>query len=406
MAVRGSQALALLGRHPYLPGAAELLGPAGAPTLRELVTSPVYEGVRAAARATLEQAAGSPAVPVERTPEGALDGPSSYLSFQYCRMLLAMPILPRALYRRWCLHIAKSSWGILGTEAEEGSGPSSIRGELPFLAAQLGMSVTDGGGGSMEISLPSYLHMASQIREGHFRLAKQRLDGRGHVLVTSRRAARLLQEGIRLYLLTMPPLALQPALVQLLEVEEGEFLAELSRRTPLLGTSAVGAFNPDHFPPCIREMRAIMQRGENLSHFGRFTLAAFLHRIGANLEYLIECYRGAPDFDEDVTRYQLEHITTHDDGKGYTPPECATVVTNGLCFKERDETRPSLCLDPNLRRPMNYYIRRGKLFPAQVAPSDGRPVDGSGLASDQEVEKKQVQRTEAHPKQRNGKGQP
>ncbi len=322
------------------------------PNLRDLLESPfpLFAQARTRAEADLRQSASGPAS--EDAAEGAELGMGElgYLTFQYARILLAMPGVPQALYRRWCLYTAKSAWRTL------------IRGEiepeeLVTLAGLLGLSARVAEPGRIGFSVPSYVHMATPIREAVYRLAQQDVV-HGEVIVSQRRASRLLQEAIRLHLLSMPRVHLEPAVVERVALQKGTLLEDLQRLTPTPGGERPGSFEPALFPPCVVEMRAMMERGENLSHFGRFTLAAFLHRVGADREYIVDCFRGAPDFDEEITRYQVEHITTRDEGKGYSAPDCANVRANGLCFKERDTTQPSLCLDPGLRHPGNYYFRR------------------------------------------------
>jgi len=135
-------------------------------------------------------------------------------------------------------------------------------------------------------------------------------------------------------------------------------------------------------------MQRTLERGENLSHAGRFCLAAFLHRVGASFETIVDAFRGAPDFDESVTRYQVEHITLRDGGRGYEPPECATLRSHGLCARDGDPDGPTpvdrapdpRCFEPSLKHPLQYYRRRsgtvavGELASAPAAPaaSDGR----------------------------------
>ena len=389
MAIRGTPALILFFRHPYLPGAGSLLGPKGGPSVRDLAESPVYEEVRRQSHIELDHAIGSPATPLFPLRDAESDPATAFLAFQYCRLLLSMPKTSPTLFRRWCLSTAKSAWGNLVSPGDSAE-PDLRTGELGFVARELDLSLSELGDRGVRISVPSYVHMASQIRESQFRLARQQLDGTGGVIVTRKRAARLLQEGIRVYLLSLPQIDLAPGLAELLEREEGGYLTELNRRTPLAGDSSPGIFNPGFFPPCFREMKAIMERGENLSHFGRFSLAAYLHRLGAGMDYMVDCYRGAPDFDEEVTRYQLEHITRHDDGNGYTPPECATIATNGLCFKDRDTAR--LCIDPGLKSPMNYYLRMARSARAQGPPSVDPAVEAGGLPRENEVQKKHIER--------------
>ena len=394
MAIPGTPSLTFYSRHPYLPGADALLGRRGIPSVRDLAESPVYAEVRRQARASLDHAIGNPATPRPSLPEAESDPATAFLSFQYCRLLLSMPKVSPTLFRRWCLATAKSAWGNLVAPGNPGD-PDLRSGELTFVANELGLSVSETGDKGVCISVPSYVRMAAHIRESHYRLARQKLDGSGGVIVKPQRAARLLQEGIRVYLLSLPHIELSPALVGLLDQQEGEYLTELNRRIPLVGDASPGVFNPAFFPPCIREMKATMERGENLSHFGRFSLAAYLHRLRAGMDFMVECYRGAPDFDEEVTRYQLEHITHHDDGKGYTPPECATIVTNGLCFKERDTA--GHCKDPSLKNPMNYYLRMVRSDRTQSAPRVDGAEGAGGLSREDKVKKEHIEGAPSEP---------
>ncbi|HEV2449577.1 MAG TPA: hypothetical protein VGU43_04095, partial [Thermoplasmata archaeon] len=166
---------------------------------------------------------------------------------------------------------------------------------------------------------------------------------------------------------------------------EGEFLAEVARRAPPPAPrSSVGPLVAAAFPPCIRYMRRSLDAGENLSHSGRFALAAFLHKVGANADTIVDSFRGAPDFDEGVTRYQVEHITSRDGGEGYAPPECATLRTHGHCMWNGDPAAPEpadrapdgLCHESWLHHPLQYYRARASRGGAR--PEDRRAAPAPG----------------------------
>ncbi|EQD37147.1 DNA primase, large subunit, partial [mine drainage metagenome] len=115
------------------------------------------------------------------------------------------------------------------------------------------------------------------------------------MVVRPARAARLLEEAIRRAL--ADPVPLQEAVVQFVREREAELFGTLATRMPLPTArpgGPAGQLLPDRFPPCIRKMRRTLQAGENLSHAGRFALAAFLHRAGADPETIVDAYRGAP----------------------------------------------------------------------------------------------------------------
>lgn len=107
----------------------------------------------------------------------------------------------------------------------------------------------------------------------------------------------------------------------------------------------------DIFPPCIRKLISDLSRGANLTHMGRFTLTTFLNGIGYNKKKIFDMYNRSPDFDVNKTIYQITHITSKQDGKGYTPPSCAAMKTNGLCV-EGD----NLC--QYIKHPLNYYNKK------------------------------------------------
>ncbi len=363
MAVRRSAApldsASLYAEYPFLPGAESLLRDPSW-TVRSLFEDRRYDPARGLGRARILAAADDPRA-VNEVAEFADASPEvRYLSFVFARVTLACaPSL--AGLRRWAVAESKRSSARLerlsGAEQEE---------EILAVSAKMQVGMSPGPGG-VAVPLVEYLRLAAPIREADFRLVRQDVR-RGEVEVRSARAARLLEEAIRRRL--AEPLPLNEDVVRFVRERESELFAQLAARMPLptarTGVSG-GALRADRFPPCIRKMRRTLQQGENLSHAGRFALAAFLHRAGADPETIVDAYRGAPDFDESITRYQVEHITQHDGGAGYTPPECETLRSHGLCAREGDPTAAEpadrvpdpLCFEERLHHPLQYYQIRG-----------------------------------------------
>ena len=87
----------------------------------------------------------------------------------------------------------------------------------------------------------------------------------------------------------------------------------------------------------------------------------------------MDLYRMAPDFREDMTRYQVEHITGGS-GTEYTAPSCKTMMTYGNCSGKNP-----MC--EWVTHPLSYYrkalARKAKL---QVAPAV-TPESGEGKPS-------------------------
>ncbi len=359
MAIRGSPAAldgtALFAEYPFLPGA-DVLVEGESLSVRALLEEPAYGRAREIGRARVRAGQDDPrgesgvAELANATPE------ERYLSFLVARLVLSSAPSAAGL-RRWAVSEAKRSH----VRLQRASGP-----ELEEVARLLGY-VFEARPGGVRVDLTDYVRLAAPVREAEFRLPAQEVD-HGAVVVPPARAARLLQEAVRRELSV--PVPLSPELVGIVRTREAELLEEVARRLPSVverGRPSAVTVRRDRFPPCIRRMQRTLERGENLSHSGRFCLAAFLHRVGADEETIVDAFRGAPDFDESVTRYQVEHITHRDDGRGYEPPECDTLRSHGLCARDgdpeglepSDRSRDPLCFEPTLKHPLQYYRRKG-----------------------------------------------
>ena len=368
MAIRGTATRlgddALFADYPFLPGAEALLGREQL-SVRGLLEEPAYERVRAIGRARVLAAQDDPrgATALEELAKAPAE--VRYLSFLFARLVLSAAPTAGGL-RRWSVAEAKRAHERLKAVAPA---------DLEEVARRLGFPLA-AEGDKMAFTVADYVRLATPIREAEFRLATQELrDGR--VTVAPARASRLLQEAVRRALAV--PLALTPEVVRTVRDREGELLEEVARRLPAPVGRPGGPARPlrrEWFPPCIRKMQRTLERGDNLSHAGRFCIVTFLHRSGASFETIVDAFRGAPDFDESVTRYQVEHITLHDGGRGYEPPECDTLRSHGLCAREGDPDAPQpgdrqrdpICYEPTLRHPLQYYRRRGG---TPVVPGEG-----------------------------------
>jgi DNA primase large subunit len=372
MAGRSSAALrderSLFAAYPFLPGAEALLG-GEVVSVRGLLEEPAFERARSIGRARVLAAADDPRALRNVAELDAAEPEVRYLSLLFDRIVLAAAPSPAAL-RRWAVAESKRVHARL-TEVPVD--------ELVEVAGRLGFPIEARPGNRVAFRLVDYLRLAVPVREADFRLARQDVE-HGWVVVGRVRGARVLQEAVRVRLGVPVPLA--EDVRALVRTRESELLGELALRLPApvaRTAGTVGTLRPELFPPCIRKMRRTLEAGENLSHAGRFALAAFLHRAGADFETIVDAYRGAPDFDESVTRYQVEHITHHDGGAGYEPPECDTLRSHGLCFRDGDpgasapvdRARDPLCHEPWLRHPLQYYRARGGRV-TEPAGSDAR----------------------------------
>jgi len=198
---------------------------------------------------------------------------------------------------------------------------------------------------------PYFLRNAANIQDEKWKLAN-RLMLKGEVYITKNEASRLLQEEVRRYIegkLNIEVRALPQNVMERVERLKRLFT---EMRGKIQTEEIPKEVMIDAFPPCIRELRKSALAGRHISHVGRFTLTSFLINSGMTVENVIECFRSASDFNERMTRYQVEHIAG---GRGsrtkYIPPKCDTLRTHGVC-PGMDEN----C--SRIRHPLTYYKRK------------------------------------------------
>ncbi len=87
-------------------------------------------------------------------------------------------------------------------------------------------------------------------------------------------------------------------------------------------------------PPCIDHLYKVLNNGENLPHSARLLLATFLLFSGKSIEEIIEIFKKLPDFNERITRYQLEHLSgKKGSSKKYFVPSCEKIKLENLCYE-------------------------------------------------------------------------
>ncbi len=128
-------------------------------------------------------------------------------------------------------------------------------------------------------------------------------------------------------------------------------MKKLYRENHAKRTMELGEIDFRLFPPCVKEYLKELKDGVNLPHIARLTLASFLHKVGMKSETIAELFKTAPDYDPRVTEYQVKHIAGEISGVEYSPPKCATLQANHICYKGDD----TLCNQEWLRHPLWYY---------------------------------------------------
>jgi DNA primase large subunit len=240
------------------------------------------------------------------------------------------------LLRRYALAEAKLAFRRMQHEKEG----------LVVLANDLGINPQ--GQGPWKIHFSEYIRAAHRMRSPKWKLTNRDLS-EGYLTVTDVELSRLLEEAIREKVLNGLPVSVDERICQGLE----EYLAPVKRDLEALAAKQkidLGEVKEGAFPPCIKKMLSEVSKGINLAHSARFALVSFLLQINMTPDEVIALFATSPDFDQDRTRYQVEHIAGAT-GTRYKPPACATMATYGNCPGEDDLCR-------RIRHPLSYYERR------------------------------------------------
>jgi DNA primase large subunit len=204
------------------------------------------------------------------------------------------------------------------------------------------------------LNFADYLRNITHLREKKWKLIN-RLLVNGKVYLTRSETARLLSEEVRrriekrLEVKGLPKFSSKIA-------QSAEKIKKLSLEK--IGKNEMESFPKvmveTAFPPCIQSLYQAFSSGRHLSHIGRFTLTSFLVSIGMPTESVIELFKNISDFNERMTRYQVEHIAGERGSRtSYVPPRCDTLRTHGVCMSPDELCR-------KVRHPLNYYRIRLK----------------------------------------------
>jgi DNA primase large subunit len=199
------------------------------------------------------------------------------------------------------------------------------------------------------LNFTDYLRNTTHLRDKKWKLVNRHLT-KGKVYLTARETARILSEEVRKHMekrLEIKDLQKLPQIIAETAEKIKKLAVEKIGLTEMEGLPKIIAQSA--FPPCIGALYAAFTSGRHLSHIGRFTLTSFLVNIGMQPDAVVALFKNISDFNEKLTRYQVEHIAGDRGSRTrYIPPRCDTLKTHGVC------TNPdALCRSIN--HPLTYY---------------------------------------------------
>jgi DNA primase large subunit len=269
------------------------------------------------------------------------------LSYPYARILVSV-IDDRFLTKRYALAESVRLNHLLKDES-----PATIL----HIARSLGVNSTFEDN-RLKMHFPDYLTFSTRIKSQDWKLVNAELFS-GYVFLPQEKFGRLLQNALQDRIEGELPLPVPDDIKKAVSEDVKRINTSLSEIKNRFNPQMTGELEEGDLPPCMRTLLANVQNAVNLPHAGRFALVSFLHAIGMTTEGMMALFSRSPDFNESMTLYQVKHITGESTGgEGYTPPECGTMRTNGICYNP-----DSLCAREWMTHPLKYYrakTRSGK----------------------------------------------
>jgi DNA primase large subunit len=178
-----------------------------------------------------------------------------------------------------------------------------------------------------KVRVVDYLARASHFHEQEWKLIN-RLVHSGYVYLDADETVRLIRNELSVLIYDKVKGMTLPTLPQGIKSKANELRLKLFSRYERRGLAAV-----TEYPPCVKHALEVMNRGENLPHSARVMLATYMLAIGKPVEEIVLMFENAPDFNEKITRYQVEHLAGM---KGshtkYSVPSCDKLRNENLCF--------------------------------------------------------------------------
>ncbi len=344
-------------KYPFLRESAEFAEKNSA-DLDSLLTSPSYEPARTRGKERVMDALASSEVSYKPLMND-YDRLMEVMSYPYARMIVSM-IGDRFLTKRYALAEAVRMNMLLNTES-----PDTVLA----VSEELGVTSTADADGIIRMSIPDYLRLSSRLKSIDWKLINSDVHS-GLVYLQQDKYSRLMQNALQDKIESELPLMTPEEYRKYLRADVDSVSMSLEETKKRFSPTGGEGMKNEFLPPCISRILDMSRQGLNLPHSARFSLVTFLNALGMTYDDIIRLFSESPDFDESKSEYQIKHITGELSGtEGYTPPECSTMKTNGLCYNP-----DTLCEQEWMNHPLTYYrvksgnTRKGKQDAQSVKP--------------------------------------
>jgi DNA primase large subunit len=289
-------------------------------SVKEILNDPLYERARAIGIERLDNAFKNRDVG-SRTLVTDSDCIMELLSYPIARMI-AVCIGDNYFKRRYALGEAINTYKNLLNESTD---------FLLNISKEFDITVkSDKEKNQIKIFFVDYLkHAPTRYKE--WKMINRTLE-KGYISITNKDLTRIIQEALRARInYELDIRDCDNNIYQVFKEDVNRIKNIVLTHKRKIEAEPIGKLDINKLPPCMKDILAAMQAGENVPHMGRFALVSFLNSLKLGLNDIIKLFSSAPDFEEEKSRYQIEHITGHISSTSYKSPGCDKMRTYGIC---------------------------------------------------------------------------
>jgi DNA primase large subunit len=330
--------LRILSKYPFLNDAKTYVSD-NKLSVKEILDDPLYERARAIGIERLDNAFNTRDVG-NRTLVTDSDCIMELLSYPIARMI-AVCIGDNYFKRRYALGEAIHTYKNLLTESTD---------FLLDISKEFDITVKhDEEKNQIKIYFVDYLkHAPTRYKE--WKMINRTLE-KGYIIVTHKDLARIIQEALRARInKELDSRDCDNSIYNIFKEDISRIQNIVLLHKKKIEAEPIRKLDISKLPPCMKDILASIQVGENVPHMGRFALVSFLNSLKLGVNDIIKLFSTAPDFEEEKTRYQIEHITGNISSTSYKPPGCDKMRTYGICPVDKID---ELC--KRKRHPLSYY---------------------------------------------------
>jgi DNA primase large subunit len=178
-----------------------------------------------------------------------------------------------------------------------------------------------------KVRVTDYLMRASHFHEQEWKLIN-RLVHMGYVYLDAEETVRLIRSELSTLIYDKVKSMTLSTLPETIKVKAEELRVKLVPHYEYRIHKG-----EDYYPPCIKHALEIMNQGENLPHSARLMLATYMLTIGKSIDDIVMLFYNAPDYNEKITRYQVQHLAgLKGSHTKYSVPSCEKLRNENLCF--------------------------------------------------------------------------